>query len=161
MNIDRLNELLTYDPYTGELRWKVDRAQKKAGDIAGTKRPDGRRSVQIDGKLLLGYRIAWAMHYNEQPPKYIDHINTNPGDDRIINLRAATQSENMRNRRVKSGTSSGTKGVSYDKERGKWKAQIKLPNGAYKQERYDTKEQAERAYRRAVEEHHGDFAYAE
>ncbi|SDY65551.1 HNH endonuclease signature motif containing protein [Citreimonas salinaria] len=47
---------------------------------------------------IMLHRLIWLLKYEEVPPKLIDHINRIPFDNRPVNLRAATHSENMENR---------------------------------------------------------------
>ena len=56
----------------------------------------------------------------------MDHINGNPTDNRLVNLRAATQSTNMRNRRISKNNTSGFHGVYWDKVKNTWRVQIQV-----------------------------------
>jgi hypothetical protein len=56
--------------------------------------------------------------------KEIDHLNRDRLDNRVINLRWATRSENLRNKKKKAGCSSKYKGVSFQKRENKWCSQI-------------------------------------
>ena len=90
-----VNKCLAYDPDTGIIRWHL-----KSGDlggIAGSKRSDGYRKIDIGSEGYLAHRVAWFLHYGEQPPPIIDHVNGKSDDNRIANLRAATPSQNVRN----------------------------------------------------------------
>jgi len=106
-----LHSLFNYDPETGRVTWAEDNLYygkgHKAGDPVGslsdrgylkiTLREKGKRSPTY--KLRL-HRIAWALHYGEDPyPLTIDHINHDRTDNRISNLRAVTMAENSRNKR--------------------------------------------------------------
>lgn len=53
-----------------------------------------------------------------------DHINHNKLDNRKTNLRTVTNQQNHFNRPLDSNNISGHKGVSWDKDRKKWSAQI-------------------------------------
>jgi len=55
-----------------------------------------------------------------------DHINGDGLDNRRSNLRIATKSENNCNQRLSKSSASGVKGVSWDKDRAKWAAHIKI-----------------------------------
>ena len=104
-SVEILNELLKVDPssFTG-LTWKVDRGGiAKAGTIAGTKGftgagvPDLR--VRINGVQYLASRVIWKMVTGKDPDQVIDHIDNNPLNNNISNLRDVTQKENSLNRK--------------------------------------------------------------
>lgn len=102
--------------------------------------------------LLLHRFIAGASEGQE-----VDHINGNVFDNRKSNLRICTHAENQRNTKRKSTNTSGYKGVSYDKRRGKWRARITL-NGKEKWiGSFDTAIEAADAYRKASRNIHGEF----
>ena len=73
-------------------------------------------------KVLLMHRLITSA------PKgmVVDHINRNTSDNRMRNLRICTQQQNCMNRLANKNTPSGIKGISWDKERSKWYAVIKL-----------------------------------
>lgn len=59
------------------------------------------------------HRVAWLLHYREEPPDVIDHVNGKPADNRIANLRAVTMSENSRNAwKRKTTRAKNTTGIS-------------------------------------------------
>lgn len=64
------------------------------------------------------------------PGELVDHANGDPLDNRRANLRRATYAENSRNSRSQRGTSSTLKGVSWDRSRQKWRAQLRAPDCA-------------------------------
>ncbi len=102
--IEVLRELLEYDSETGIITWKVTRSRlAKAGTEAGyVNKNTGYRVIQVCRKNYATSRIAWALHYNEDPYPYeIDHINRNRVDNTIGNLRLANRSEQLRNQRPK------------------------------------------------------------
>jgi hypothetical protein len=65
------------------------------------------------------------------PENEIDHVNRNPLDNRIENLREVSRSCNARNTRNRKTNSSGVKGVSFDKKNKKWKAHISVSGKQY------------------------------
>ncbi len=102
--IERLRELLEYNPKTGVIRWKVYRSRSaKAGDEAGSvSKNTGYRLIGIDGKNYTAGRIAWALHYGADPyPVEVDHKNLIRSDNAIGNLRLATRAEQLDNRGYK------------------------------------------------------------
>jgi len=88
----------------------------------------------------------------------VDHINRNPSDNRRLNLRLATNSQNQANKGLSSNNTSGYKGVSYNKGARKFRAYIKYNAGNYHLGFYSTAEGAAKAYNRRAVELHGEFA---
>ncbi len=90
-DIDHLRSLLNYDPKTGEMTWIVDRGTNKtAGRKTGLSTHNGYLRLRFNGQNLRVSRVAWALHYGEDPyPFTIDHINRQKDDNRIENLRKA------------------------------------------------------------------------
>ena len=95
-----------------------------AGDIAGTANPDGRLRIQIDRKVYLNHRLIWLWHHGYLPEHALDHIDRNPGNNRIENLREVSLSCNQRNTDNRADNISGVKGVCWSKSRQKWHVQI-------------------------------------
>jgi len=108
-----IKDFLSYNPLTGVLTWKMAPSRKiKAGSVAGGVskgvNPGGyaRIQIQLGGKMYKAHRLAWFLHYGEQPPKKIDHINNDATDNRIDNLRDGTglvNAQNMKDRVRKNG----------------------------------------------------------
>lgn len=80
--------------------------------------------VSIGRKRYKAHRVAWAIYYGEWPEDQIDHINGVRDDNRLSNLRAATNTENARNRRLPENSMSGVLGVRWDKNRWVWRVEI-------------------------------------
>lgn len=154
--LESLNDLLSYDPETGVFRWKKSTSNRvKVGDIAGTAQNQGYRVIKIDGSKYLAHRLAWKMHYGNDPKDYIDHINGIKNDNRIQNLRECTHAENLRNRGKNKNNKSGYKGVYLIGS--KYKAQIGLIGKITYLGLYDTAEEAHKAYKKAAKYYHGYF----
>lgn len=79
-------------------------------------------------------------------------------DNRFANLREATRSENARNMGLYSTNTSGFKGVTWDKSRGKWLAHIKIHGHTIHLGRHKTPKEAHDAYCKGAEKYHGEFA---
>jgi len=94
--------------------------------MAGFKDDQGRIKVGISGKEYFAHRLIWVWMTGRWPEKEIDHINENPSDNRWSNLREATPSENHRNRGKQRNNTTGYKGVTFDKRRGLYIADVKL-----------------------------------
>ena len=152
IGVDRLRAALTYDPKTGEIKNQRSGAHCLA-------RPDrkGHLAGKIAGRHFKAHRVAWALHYGHWPKADIDHINGNPADNRISNLRLATNQQNQFNSKGRSG-SSKFKGVSWKAADKKWQVRISI-GGKLKHAGYFTKEEdAARAYDKLAALHYGDFA---
>ena len=108
----------------------------------------------------LGNKTVWMHREIIGTPEGLrtDHINGDGLDNRRVNLRVCTPSENACNRGAPSNNISGFKGVSWDKRYAKWRAAIQV-NGRKKHVGYfDTIEEAIRAYDRECINLHGKFA---
>jgi len=169
---ERLREAVSYDPLTGLLHWKERPLShfvsvgawrswntKWAGKRAFRKADkEGYLLGKFQQNDLKAHRVAWIVHYGSlAADTEIDHINGDPSDNRIANLRLATRAENGRNTRIRVDNTTGFKGVCKIKGRNKWRAQIKVGNrkGAYGL--FDTPEDAYAAYCKASAELHGEF----
>lgn len=155
-----LIDLLTYDPTTGDIRWKDTVSgvrSHRAGRIAGNVRGSGYRRVSFRNKEYAAHRIAWALAYGEWPG-LLDHVNGNTTDNRLDNLRLATPSQNSINRRWKKppGKTSRYRGVGRLPS-GSWQARIKI-NGVNRYlGAYPTELDAAVAYYRAAIPEFGAF----
>ena len=154
-----VGEVIQYDPISGHLTWKVDRYSCKVGKIAGGLTPEGYRIIKVGSSQLMAHRIAWFLHYGEQPPTYIDHANGDRDDNRIENIRAVSNAQNQRNSRINANNKTGVKGVHFDKSAGRYKAKFKLNTKQICCGYHDTIEEAAEAIRSKREELHGEFAH--
>lgn len=79
--------------------------------------------TSINRSKVLLHRIIWKMVYGEEPDT-IDHINGDPSDNRLVNLRSVPQGDNARNIKLKKNNTSGHMGVYFDKRRKMWVSRI-------------------------------------
>ena len=155
----RLHELVRYDPETGNLIHRVTLCGRAIeGHIFGTTRDrKGYLRNTIDGETYFIHRLVWLFHYGEFPSNQIDHINRIKHDNRIENLRVATNSQNKCNSIVRKDSKSGIKGVTQDKRTGRWRAYIAFNGKRIWLGYFATPEEAkkERIKANAI---HGEFA---
>jgi len=153
----QIKEILHYSSDTGKITWLISPKHTtiKVGDRAGCfNKTTGYRSIRVNGKLYQEHRLAWLLHYGYLPAKDIDHRNGIKTDNRIDNLREATDAENQQNRGKRKDNSSGYTGVSFHKPTGKWLSQIAKNGKKYNLGYYDTPELAHEAYLKAKAELH-------
>lgn len=154
---------LSYDGGTGVFTWRSYRTGTApkgatAGNINTNK--NGRKYLRIciDGKAFLAHRLAWFYVHGEWPELQIDHIDGDGLNNRIENLREATVSQQNQNRRMHKNNTSGVKGITWKKRRGKWQAQIEHQGKAIYLGSFENKEAAAEAYAVAAKKYHGEFA---
>jgi len=152
------NEYFTYGD--GRLYWKVTNSNREQiGSIAGFYDKEGYRLVGLKGKDYKMHRIIYEMLVGPIPEGlHVDHINSVKDDNRIENLRLATNQENQRNRGFNKNNKLGVKGVTFNKQNQKYQARIGI-KGANKHLGYfNTPEEASQAYQEAAKQHFGEFA---
>lgn len=161
LSAERLREVLSYDPLTGEFRWLVSTARRiRVGDIAGFEIDRGRRGIKVDGSQYQAHRLAFLHMTGNFPDIEVDHIDTDPSNNRWANLREATRSENNANTRRNRRNTSGYKGVSWHKRDRKWCAQIHVSGRDIHLGQFSSPEEAHAAYVAAATKHFGEFARA-
>ena len=157
---ERLKERVHYNQENGIFTNKVRRKGTRGiGDRAGSLHTSGYRHITIDYILYLEHRLAWFYVYGEWPKDQIDHINNIRDDNRLCNLREATNSENQFNRKNISGFSSKYKGVSFHSRDQKWVACIGSNYKVIYLGRFDDEEEAALAYDEKAKELFGEYAY--
>ena len=124
-SIDELQEWLHYDRETGVVTWKKSPACRTSiGGLVGGPNSKGYLTFEFKGGRYTVHRVAFALAHNRWPLPTCDHINGIKTDNRIVNRREATLSENGSNRRIQRNNRSGFKGVYWNKRDGKWQAQV-------------------------------------
>jgi hypothetical protein len=142
--LDELKKHVRLEP-DGTLWWKTpQRGRRSGGQAFTTKQNKGYLVGMIDGVRLSAHRVVWALHYGEWPSGWLDHINRNPSDNRVENLRIvdATQSNHNRDSWVKRGP---YRGVIKDPNCNKFRAQIQHRKKIYYLGLFFTAEEAAKA----------------
>lgn len=151
----RLKELFDYDP-SGALVKKARRRGNIVGVAAGSKSTTY-INVMVDGRRYLLHRLVFLFH-NGHTPQQVDHVNGDPNDNRIENLRAATAAENARNRKIRANSGTGVKNVHYDRRKRKYVVRLKVDGKNRRFGMYAALEDAATVARVLRERHHGEFA---
>lgn len=168
---EELRQLLRYEPETGKLFWlprpremfATSRAfglwnTRFAGQEAFTSlNNNGYRHGKVFGIGLLASRVIWAMQTDAWPTEHVDHRDTDRSNNRWDNLRSATHAQNMHNQGGRR-SSSGLKGVHWDKRDRKWRAQIMRDGKKHFLGNFTSAEAAHEAYKVAAGRLHGEFA---
>lgn len=163
-SVEQLRAAFVYEPNTGVFRhlprfdcpawWNT----KYAGKIAGTisKTTTGYVNIKYMRRGIRAHQAAWAIIHGKWPDDQIDHINGDRADNRLINLRPATQPDNARNKISGISTQSGFRGVFPHLK--KWKARISFNKRQIHLGCFNTPEQAYAVYCEAAQRLHGEFA---
>lgn len=160
--IDELTSYLSYDQNSGVFRWIRKPAPKiRIGDIAGSilRTRDGGQYIAIcfRGKRYKAHRLAWLLSYGKWPIDLIDHENCDGSDNRLINLRIASRSQNGQNSRRKKP---GLKGAYSNPGCKTYFSTITVFKNKISLGRFSTAEEAHSAYVAAAEKYFGEFARA-
>jgi len=113
--------------------------------------------VSIDYKKYKIHRLIFLMHHGYLP-EYIDHIDGNPKNNRVENLRECTASQNQWNQGISSKNTSGIKGVVWHKRVKQWQARVRVSGVRHYLCYFRSAELAEKAVQEFREQHHGTFA---
>ena len=124
---DLLHELFEYKD--GKLYWKKRPSPKSVkvvpGNKAGTLCNNFYWQVSINKEFYYSHRIIFAMFHGYFPDS-VDHIDGNRSNNKIENLRQATQTQNNYNSFIRSDNTSGYKNVYWDKRSNKWLVIVKV-----------------------------------
>lgn len=153
LTAEYMRSIINYDPKTGVFRWN-NRANKLAGSINN----EGYLHIGISYKIYKAHRLAWLIMMDKWPEFEIDHRDTNRSNNRWKNLRCATQSQNLCNRRRQKNNTSGFKGVSWDKINKNWQANIHLNGRLVHLGRLDSPKEAHTVYCKKALQFRGEFA---
>ena len=158
ISLARAREVLTYDEQTGEMRWRINRGKRAAGQVVGSPSSSGHLQTWIDGDLYQVHRLAWLLYYGEWPALFLDHADGDRTNNKIANLRQASGSQNCANRATARKVHGSLKGAFYCKSSKHWKSSITKDGQARYLGCFKTEREAHDAYCLAAKQLHGDFA---
>jgi hypothetical protein len=148
-----LLELLTYNAATGEFKWLVSRGKAKAGTVAGSDL-NGYVCIRINRQNYLAHRLVWLYEFGRWPNEHLDHIDGNPKNDRLANLRECSHAENHQNVGTRRDNRAGAAGVYLHRGSGRYTAEIRVDGKRHSLGYHDTREEAHAAYLKAKAELH-------
>ena len=156
--INDIKSVLSYDKESGLFKWSKDISSRAlTGRTAGTI-VNGYVCITVFGKRYQAHRLAFAIVNGEFPVLLVDHRNGIISDNRWLNLREATGSQNTCNSRISSRNSTGVKGVSFDTSRNLYRARIDVNGIAIRLGRFDSLAEASQAVFDARLIYHKEFA---
>ena len=132
LTYERVRELFDYHEDGYLVRRVTVSNNARVEQQAGNKRKDGYWIVRVDGHNFLQHRVIWLLHHGYLPEHIVDHINGDPSNNRISNLREASQACNLINKKLSPKSVSGVAGVTFPKREKRWRVDITLPNGKKK-----------------------------
>ena len=152
------NEIFKYED--GNLYWKRGGHGRQIFKPAGNKMINGYMKVKYMGKNHLQHRIIYEMHNGPIPKGYtVDHVDNDPANNMLENLRLATYSQNQMNQKsaMKNNKSTGFKNISII--RGKYfYVRIGYDRGKIYCKLFRTLEAAIEHRNLMLPKFHGDFA---
>ena len=147
-----------FDYKDGMLYWKISPAKNvKEGMRAGHVSKNGYERIKFNKNLYFSHRLIFLMHYGYFP-KEIDHIDGNPSNNNIGNLRSCNHLSNMKNTKIQKNNTSGIKGVSWHKSTNKWRVQIGVDGKVKHIGTFDDLELAKTVAIDMRNKFHGNFA---
>lgn len=152
----QVKEIFDYH-LNGNLIWKIKKATNtNIGSVVGSENSEGYLQTSINSVKYKIHQLVFIWHFG-YCPKIIDHIDQNKKNNKIENLREATNSQNSMNRPKQLNNTTGFKGVSIHKQSGKFQCSIKINNKKIWLGLFVEIKDAVAAYQKAAEKYHQQF----
>jgi len=135
------------------VKWRAMRCARTVYAFRSVRR-NGRAMNVFMHRIILGRKLG----RNLLAGKQTDHIDCDGLNNARANLRPASPSQNKANARKIRSNTSGYRGVSWDRRKGKWAASIRIDGVQRRLGRYGSREEAAVAYDRAAKEQWGAYA---
>lgn len=150
-------ETIRYEPETGLFFWAIPRPGCRQGDPVGSLNQRGYVVIKLGRKALRAHRLAWFLTHGDWPAGEVDHINGNPADNRLCNLRVVDRAGNSQNRRrAHSDSTHGFLGAAWNRQHCRWQAKIMANGKRHHLGYFDTAEAAHAAHMEAKQRLHID-----
>lgn len=162
LTAEYLRSILHYEPRIGEFRWKLrndvsGKGRRKTNLSAGFIRKDGYRQIKINDVSYLAHRLVWLYVHGCWPSHEIDHKRGDRSDNRIRQLREATDQQTAMNAGKRKKSIHHLKGITRQRN-GRWAARIRYKKKITHLGTFDTPLQAHKVYRKAAKRLFGEFA---
>ncbi len=155
-----LMDVLSYDPMTGLFVWIVSPRNGWAGKVAGCLHSTGYIRIRINGRGYTAHQLAFLYMTGKWTEADIDHKDGDGSNNKWLNLRQSTKSQNKANSRSYKNNKSGIKGVCWNKHLDRWGASIQVAGKRHFLGLFHTKEEAAEAYMASAVLFFGEFARA-
>lgn len=157
LTLARLKQVLRYEPEKGIFIWiKAPKNHPRMQEYLAGGIASGYVMIKIDGHKYKAHRLAWLYMHGQWPSGDLDHINGCPLDNRLENLRIATNPQNQANR-LRDRDKDTPKGVRRLPS-GKFQARITVSKKQILLGTFDSSDEAQAAYFHAANQHYGNFA---
>lgn len=142
VTIERVKELFEYNPATGLFTRLIKVKRHNKGDVAGCLKKDGYVVIKIDGVIYYAHRLAYFYMTGRWFDGETDHKDLNRSNNKWDNIRESTYSQNQMNTGLWKTTTSGHKGVHWDKSSKKWRVRMGVNNKVLNFGSYESFEEA-------------------
>ena len=159
-DISVIRSRLRYDPAAGKFYMLKSAGRRKSGYQAGYADRLGYIKVCVNGRWMMAHRLAWLFINGQWPDGEIDHINGDPSDNRIENLRECSRSQNVSNAKFNSLNTTGFRGVSRIKRKtvpDRYQATVRKDGVTHYIGTFATPEEAHAEYIKAAVSVHGEY----
>lgn len=118
----------------GKLFWRVSKQGRQMRRHAGSTDREGYRRINFCGKMRFEHQLVWLYFTGAWPAGGLDHINRNPGDNRIENLRELSHRDNNLNK----AQSDRELPTNIYRHHGRYRVDILYKNTRYKSKAFST-----------------------
>lgn len=150
-----LHDLFRYE--NGKLFWKTINSGRRIDVEAGWLDKLGYRYIGLGRKTYRAYHLIYMMFYGYLP-KLIDHIDGNPLNNQVENLREASSLQNSWNQKKRCTNTSGVKGISWSKKNSRWVARCMINYKSHFVGSFESIDSAEKAIKAFRVIKQGQFA---
>lgn len=120
-DLSKFKDIFYYDVESPSfLSWKIDHYKIKAGDNVKCDKGNGYIRIHYRRKSYVAHRIIVTLFGFDVDGKVVDHIDGNPFNNLIENLRVVSQKENRRNSKIRKDNTSGYSGIKFFENKRHW-----------------------------------------